>query len=207
MGSIWKLTGAYFWASWGPSFRCLLGPPGIFLGRKFRIIGSCCSPLWPLLGPSWGSLALSWSPLGLFWNPLGPSSWGGGPLGGLLVGHLGRPLGPRGQSWSVGSSDRQARRTCTQRKNIITSWSPLGRPPGTLSGPRGGFMGHRLGAILGVVERSRRARRSARERPENLRCWGPDCRGMRGGGRGGGRRAREENPPPSGGLALLTGEP
>ncbi len=209
-----KPLGVHLEAYWG----LLLGFLGAFfsmpLGASWDFLGAEVSNYWfvlfPPLAPLGALLGLSCAVMVASWAVLEPS-WaivlGGGPLGGLLVGHLGRPLGPRGQSWSVGSSDRQARRTCTQRKNIITSWSPLGRPPGTLSGPRGGFMGHRLGAILGVVERSRRARRSARERPENLRCWGPDCRGMRGGGRGGGRRAREENPPPSGGLALLTGEP
>ena len=91
----------------GAFFSMPLGASWDFLGAE---VSNCRFVLFPPLAPlgaaSWGSLALSWAPLGPFWNPLGPSSWGG-PLGGLLVGHLGRPLGPRGQSWSVGSSDRR----------------------------------------------------------------------------------------------------
>ena len=105
----------------------LLRPPGGLLGRKARIVGSC-SPSWALL----------WAVLGPSWEPFRPS-WGS--LGGLL-GRLGTSEARKGENHNnIGN---------TFGKHF---WIPLGTPLGPLVGRLESFLS-RLGAILGVLERS-----------------------------------------------------
>ena len=110
-----------------------------------------------LLGPSWcrlGALGLQellgciWNHNGQSWGRIGPSS-----------GRLGGPLGPLG-AWAV-SERREAEKARKQKHNIenhkgqstsLATRGPLGKPLG--GGPSAGGLWARLGAILGVVERS-----------------------------------------------------